>query len=233
MNQSWMIRVWGLGLILTGTLCVPLTTCASDQKTVPAIPGRIVVLGDSITSGYGLEDPGTQAYPALLSEKITEAGWSYQVVNAGVSGDTTAGGLGRIQWALKDGADVLVVALGGNDGLRGVPPQTTASNLTGIIRASRQQQPGASVIVAGMKMPDSMGATFARAYAAVFPSVAAQEKTSLIPYFLQGVGGVARLNQPDRIHPTVEGQRVIAENVWKILRPVLEARHKARETVRN
>jgi acyl-CoA thioesterase-1 len=185
-----------------------------------------VVLGDSITAGYGLEDPALETYPALLSQKILQAGWSYQVVNAGVSGDTTAGGLGRIQWVMKDGADVLIVALGGNDGLRGTAPSATASNLSGIIREARRHQPDVSVILAGMKMPDSMGADFVRTYTAVFAEVATREKASLIPYFLEGVGGLPRLNQPDRIHPTAEGQRIIAETVWKMLRPVLEARQK-------
>lgn len=185
-----------------------------------------MVLGDSITSGYGLQDPARETYPALLSQKIAQAGWSYQLVNAGVSGDTTAGGLGRIQWVMKGGADVLIVALGGNDGLRGVAPATTASNLSGIIQEARRHQPNVSIILAGMRMPESMGAAFVRSYATIFPDVATRGKVSLIPYFLQGVGGVPRFNQPDLIHPTAEGQRVIAETVWKTLSPVLVIRHK-------
>ena len=211
---------------MSQVICPPTPVCASDQSSSVVSRGRIVVLGDSITSGYGLEDPANQTYTALIQLKIDEAGWAYDVVNAGVSGDTTAGGLSRIKWAMKGGAHVLVVALGGNDGLRGVDPKTTASNLTNIIRDARQIEPNVSIVLAGMKMPSSMGDSYTRAYSAVFPTVAKQESAWLVPYLLQGVGGVPQLNQPDRIHPTLEGQRIIAENVWKILKPLLEAMSK-------
>ena len=183
---------------------------------------RIVVLGDSITAGYGLDGGTSEAYPALIQKRIDEAGLSYTVANAGVSGDTTAGGLRRIDWALgKDGADVLLIALGGNDGLRGIPVDQTEKNLTGIIAKARAKNPQMKIVVIGMQMPDNMGAEYTAAFKAVFPKVAAEEKTELIPFLLEGVGGDEKLNQSDRIHPTAEGQKIIAEHVWAKLKGML------------
>ena len=178
------------------------------------------MLGDSITAGFGLPDP-RQAYPALLQGKIDAAGLPYTVVNAGVSGDTTAGGLRRVDWALGPGAAVLVVALGGNDGLRGLDPRVTEANLTGIIEKARAKVPGLAVVVAGMEMPGSMGAQYVQAFHAVFPRASQAEHATLVPFLLQDVGGHANLNQPDGIHPTAEGQRIVAENVWRVLLPLL------------
>lgn len=176
----------------------------------------MVILGDSITAGYGL-DP-QQAYPALLQRKIDAAGLPFTVANAGVSGDTSAGGLRRVAWALgKDGADVLVVALGGNDGLRGISPEQTRGNLAGIIDKARTTNPAMRIVVAGMRMPDNMGEEFTTRFQAVFPEVAAGKKAALVPFLLEGVGGVEPLNQADRIHPTAAGQAKIAETVWKVL----------------
>jgi len=184
--------------------------------------GRIVVLGDSITAGYGLSP--SQAYPALLQAKVDTAGLPYEVVNAGVSGDTTSGGLRRVDWALSRGADVLIIALGGNDGLRGIPPKQTAANLAGIIEKARTKAPGVSVIVAGMEMPANMGPEYVREFRSVFPRVASEAKVTLVPFLLEGVGGVAELNQADAIHPTPEGQKRIAETVWAVLEKVLRER---------
>ena len=197
---------------------------AADAPTSNAAPnprGRIVVLGDSITAGYGL-DP-TQAYPALLQRKIDDSGLPFIVVNAGVSGDTTAGGLRRLDWTLGRGADVLIVALGGNDGLRGIAPKQTEENLTGIIRRARAKFPAIKVLVAGMEMPGNMGADFVAQFRALFPRVAEAGSAALVPFLLEGVGGVAKLNQPDLIHPTADGQKRIAETVWTVLRKTLEA----------
>jgi acyl-CoA thioesterase I len=180
---------------------------------------RIVVLGDSITAGYGL-DPG-QAYPALLQKKIDAAKLPYTVANAGVSGDTTAGGLRRIAWAMGKGADVLIIALGGNDGLRGISREETKKNLLGIVAKARTKNPEIAVLIAGMQMPDNMGKTFTAEFKTLFPEAAKESKSTLIPYLLEGVGGIETLNQPDRIHPTAEGQAKVAENVWKVLQPVI------------
>ena len=183
-------------------------------------PGRIVVLGDSITAGFGLEDPD-QAYPALLQRKIDAAGLRYTVANAGLSGDTTAGGLRRVDWALGEGADVLIIALGGNDGLRGLSPRQTEENLLGIIKKARAKSPAIAVIIAGMQMPENMGREFVEKFSAVFPRVAREAGVTLLPFLLEGVGGVPELNQADMIHPTPEGQKKVAENVWKVLEKVL------------
>ena len=183
---------------------------------------RIVILGDSITAGYGL-DP-QEAYPALLQKKIDAAGLPYVVTNAGVSGDTTAGGLRRINWALGQGADVLVVALGGNDGLRGISPQQTAANLAGIIDKARGKKADIKVVVAGMEMPENMGAPFTGKFKEVFPRVAKEKDAALVPFLLAGVGGVEALNQADRIHPTKEGQEKVADNVWRTLQGLLQAK---------
>jgi acyl-CoA thioesterase-1 len=177
---------------------------------------RVLILGDSITAGYGLAPE--QAYPALLQRKIDAAALPYTVKNAGLSGDTTAGGLRRIDWAFgSEGADVLVVALGGNDGLRGISPDQMSKNLAGIIDKARAKNPQITVIVAGMQMPENMGMTFTADFKAVFPEVAGKKKAVLVDNLLAGVGGDAKLNQPDRIHPTAAGQQVVAENVWKVL----------------
>lgn len=187
--------------------------------------GRIVVLGDSITAGYGL-DP-TQAYPALLQQKIDAAALPFVITNAGVSGDTTAGGLRRIDWALGRGAEVLIIALGGNDGLRGIAPKQTAKNLAGIIQRARAKAPTIAVIVAGMQMPANMGREFVAEFSAIFPALATAHQAALVPFLLEGVGGVAELNQPDLIHPNIEGQKRVAENVWKVLGKVITERQTA------
>jgi acyl-CoA thioesterase-1 len=181
-----------------------------------------VILGDSITAGYGL-DPA-QAYPAILQEKVDAAGLPFTVANAGLSGDTTAGGLRRVDWALSAGADVLIIALGGNDGLRGIPPQQTAENLAGIIQRARRKSPRISIILAGMRMPDNLGSEYVGQFDAIFPRVAAEQKVELIPFLLEGVGGIPKLNQADQIHPNVEGQKRVAQTVWQHLEKVLAER---------
>ena len=193
--------------------------CAQDAPDATGGKKRIVVLGDSITAGYGL-DP-QEAYPALLQKKVDADSLPYTVTNAGVSGDTTAGGLRRVAWALGKGADVLVIALGGNDGLRGISPEQTEKNLSGIIDKAREKNPAVKVIIAAMQMPDNMGAEFTTKFKGLFAKVAEEKKTKLVPFLLEGVGGIDSLNQQDRIHPNVEGQAKVAENVWKVLKPEL------------
>lgn len=180
---------------------------------------NILILGDSLAAGYGIQRE--EAFPALLQKKIEDARLPYRIVNGGVSGDTTAGGLRRIDWMLKQPVDVLVVELGGNDGLRGIPPAETKKNLQGIIDKAKQKYPHVRVVVAGMQMPPNMGDDYTKAFAEVFPAVAKANQASLIPFLLDGVGGKTELNQPDGIHPTPKGHEVVAENVWKVLGPVL------------
>lgn len=181
---------------------------------------RILVLGDSLAAGYGVDQK--EAFPALLQEKVEAAGLDYTVVNAGLSGDTSAGGLRRIDWILRRPVDVLFLELGGNDGLRGLPPAETKRNLQSIIDKTREKHPRARVIIAGMQMPGNLGAAYQAEFQAVFADLAKENKAALIPFLLEGVGGDARLNQPDRIHPTAEGHKIIAEKVWPALKAALE-----------
>lgn len=197
--------------------------------SVPAAePKRILVLGDSIAAGYGLDQE--EAFPALINERIQQAGLHYTVVNAGVSGDTTAGGLRRIGWLLRQPVEILILELGGNDGLRGISPEETEKNLNGIIDKVREKYPAAQIVLTGMQMPENMGAEYTAKFRDLFGRVAKEKKAALVPFLLEGVGGKAELNQPDRIHPTAEGHQIVAENVWKTLRPLLEDAKAAKRT---
>lgn len=179
---------------------------------------RIVVLGDSLTAGLGIDQ--AEAYPALLQQRLDRAGLKYEIVNAGVSGDTAAGGLSRLDWALDGDVRVLIVALGGNDGLRGLPPDQLKKNLSQIIE--RAQTRDISVILAGMEAPPNFGRDYIVAFHKVYPDLAKTYHVALVPFLLQGVAGDERLNQRDGIHPTAAGARIIADNVWTALEPVLE-----------
>jgi acyl-CoA thioesterase I len=189
--------------------------------TVSAANRRVVVLGDSIAAGYGLD--ASEAFPSLLQEKVDAAKLPFTVVNAGVSGDTTASGLRRIDWLLKRPIDVLVIELGGNDGLRGLVPSATRTNLQGIIDRTLAKNAQTKIVIAGMRMPESMGEDYAAEYERVFTEIAKTNKSALVPFLLEGVGGKAELNQPDRIHPTAEGHKIVANNVWRVLEPVLRS----------
>jgi acyl-CoA thioesterase-1 len=191
-------------------------------SSTAAPPPRIILfLGDSITAGYGL-DPA-EAFPALIQQKIDARRWDFQVVNAGQSGDTSAGGLGRLDWLLKNRVDVLVLELGANDALRGLPVETTRKNLQAIIERTKHKYPEAKVILAGMKVPPNMGGDYGRKFEAVFADLAKKNNVPLIPFILEGVGGVRELNLADGIHPTARGQEMVAAHVWKVLEPVLRA----------
>ena len=184
-------------------------------------PRNILFFGDSITAGYGLKNPSVEAFPALIAEKLKAAGLPFTSVNAGLSGDTSAGGLRRIDWLLQKPVSILVLELGGNDGLRGLPTQETARNLQAIIDKTRAKYPDVRVILAGMRMPPNFGADYVARFEAIYPALAAGNPgTTLIPFILEGVGGIAQYNQADQIHPTAEGDRIIAEVIWKVLEPV-------------
>lgn len=201
-------------------------TFAAESLATDNDRHTIVVLGDSLAAGYGLDL--SEAFPALLQKKIEVAGLKFSVVNAGLSGDTSAGGLRRIDWLLKRRVDVLVLELGGNDGLRGIPVGVTRTNLQSIIDRTKQKYPQARIVVAGMQMPPNMGADYNTAFAKIFPDLAQANAAALVPFLLEGVGGKPDLNLPDMIHPTAEGHRIVAENVWKVLKPVLEKTTSAR-----
>ena len=185
----------------------------------------IVILGDSIAAGYGVE--ASEAFPGLLQQRIDEKKLPYQIVNAGVSGDTTASGARRMPWLLKRKIDVLVIELGGNDGLRGITATETQSNLEKIIGLAREKYPDVQIILAGMQMPQNMGAEYTEKFRKIFPKIAEEKKTRLIPFLLEGVGGKADLNQPDRIHPNPKGHKIVADNVWAVLEPLLTKRSDA------
>jgi acyl-CoA thioesterase-1 len=180
---------------------------------------RIIVLGDSLTAGLGLDV--TDSFPSVLETRLQEQGLDYKVVNAGVSGDTSAGGLRRLEWALGEGDPrILVVALGGNDGLRGLPPPQLEQNLAAIIERARQR--GLSVILAGMEAPPNYGPEYTAAFRKTYQDLARKYEVPLIPFLLQGVAGDPALNQRDGIHPNQQGARIVADTVWQALEPALK-----------
>lgn len=177
----------------------------------------IVAFGDSLTAGYGVAPE--ESYPALLGARLRAEGLPYRVVNAGVSGDTSAGGLRRVDWALKLKPEIALVELGANDALRGQDLETTRANLDAIV--ARFEAGGARVLLLGMRLPPNYGGRYAAAFERVYTDVARDRKVPLMPFFLDGVGAVGRLNQPDGIHPTAEGYRLIVERLWSHLKPLL------------
>jgi acyl-CoA thioesterase-1 len=194
----------------------PKPSPVSPAATTAGSRPRIAILGDSLTAGLGLR-PG-QAYPTLLQERLGAAGLDYDVVNAGVSGDTSAGGLARLDWALQGDVRILVVALGGNDALRALPAGQLRDNLATIIE--RAQARGITVVLAGMEAPPNFGRDYIVAFHMVYPALAARYHTAFVPFLLAGVAGIDALNQPDGMHPTAAGARLVADNVWKVLEPI-------------
>jgi acyl-CoA thioesterase-1 len=179
----------------------------------------ILFVGTSLTAGQGL-DP-SEAYPALVQEKIDEAGLRYRVVNAGVSGETSAGARRRMGWLLRQPVAVLVVETGANDGLRGQDPAATRENVQAILDEARRQQPPPKVLIAGMEALPNYGEEYRRRFRAIYPRLATANRAALVPFLLDGVAGDPKLNQPDGIHPTAEGQKRVADTVWRVLRPLL------------
>jgi len=193
---------------------------ATNSGTVTARTAtrpRIVVLGDSLTAGLGLD--AASAYPSLLQARLTAEGFNYEVVNAGVSGDTSAGGLSRLDWALDGDVRVLIVALGGNDGLRALPPEELKQNLATIIE--RAQARHVTVVLAGMEAPPNFGRDYVVKFHRVYPELASQYRLAFVPFLLDGVAGSETLNQRDGIHPTAEGAKIVADNIWTALRPIV------------
>jgi acyl-CoA thioesterase-1 len=213
-------------LLVLALLLNPLLSPLPARGADPA-EHTILVLGDSLTFGYGLPDPATQAYPALLQQKLdTRASAApgaprWRVVNAGVSGDTTSGGLRRADWVSRQPVAILVLALGSNDGLRGLNPALIEANLAAIGDRLAARNPGLRVLLVGQRMPVSMG-DYAAQFEAVFPRLAAARGWALAPFLLEGVGGVPELNQADAIHPNEAGHVRLAETVWTALSPLLD-----------
>ena len=209
--------------------CVALgwLLAAPGARAAPPTVRNILVLGDSLAAGSGVQKE--DAFPALLQVKIDSLKLPCKVINAGVSGDTTSGGLRRIDWMLKREIDVLLIELGGNDGLRGIDPKTTKANLQAIIDKARTKYPAIQIVIAGMKMPPNMGRDYSERFQKIFPEIARTNKAALIPFLLEGIGADPRYNQPDLIHPTPEGHKIVAKTIWKTLGPVLLEKGGARE----
>jgi acyl-CoA thioesterase-1 len=179
----------------------------------------VLFVGTSLTAGFGL-DP-EQAYPALIQKKIDSAGLDYRVVNAGVSGETSAGALRRVDWLLRQPVSVLVLETGANDGLRGLPPDSLRANIQAMLDRAQRLRTPPKVVLVGMRVPPNYGRAYSRKFQSVYPELARANQVSLVPFLLEGVGGVSALNQLDGVHPTVEGQRKMAETVWRVLEPLL------------
>ena len=179
----------------------------------------IVFFGNSLTAGYGLSP--SEAFPALIQNKIDSLGLPYRVVNAGVSGETSTSGNARIDWILKQPLDIFVLELGANDGLRGIPLSQTKESLQSIIDKVKIKYPSAKLVLAGMQIPPNMGAAYTGEFKNLYSQLAQKNSTVLIPFLLEGVGGEEKLNQDDGIHPTAEGHKIVAENIWEELQPLL------------
>ncbi|MET3982057.1 acyl-CoA thioesterase-1 [Mucilaginibacter sp. UYP25] len=214
-------------------LTITLASCGSKPTTTDATAGdttttaaadpstkSILVFGDSLSAGYGLDDP-SESYPSVLQTKIDSAKLPYTIINGGLSGETSAGGKGRIDWLLKQHIDVFVLELGANDGLRGIPVKETEQNLQTIIDHLKAKYPKAKLVMLGMQVPPNMGATYVTDFKEMFPKLATKNNMALVPFLLQGVGGVRSLNQKDGIHPTAAGAKILASNVWEVMKGVL------------
>ena len=193
---------------------------AAGKPSATTAKKTILYFGDSLTAGYGLDDPN-DAYPSAVQLKIDSAKLPYTTINGGLSGETSAGGLGRIDWQLKQHVDVFILELGANDGLRGIPVAETTKNLQAIIDKVKAKYPGAKLVMLGMQVPPNMGPAYANGFKNIFPSLAAKNNMTLVPFLLQNVGGIRSLNQADGIHPTAEGAKILANNVWEVLKNVL------------
>ena len=194
----------------------------SPEPRETSAPAPVILfVGTSLTAGYGL-DPA-DAYPARVQEKLDAAGLRYRVVNAGVSGETSAGARRRIDWLMSQPVSILVVETGANDGLRGLDPRDARANIQAIFDRAKRQTPPPRLMLIGMAAPPNLGTRYARAFAAIYPELAKENGAVLVPFLLEGVAGIPRLNLPDGVHPTPEGHRMMAETVWKYLQPMLKS----------
>ena len=223
-------------LSIGGLLGLALAACNAGpgtEKTASSAPAatsaattrpagskkRLLFFGNSLTAGLGVEPE--EAFAGLVGHYVDSLGLPYEVVNAGLSGETTAGGRSRVGWLLRQPVDVFVLELGANDGLRGIPLASTRENLQGIIDTVRRRSPGAQIVLAGMQIPPNMGQTYSADFKAIFTGLATKNHLALIPFLLEGVGGHPDLNQADGIHPTPAGHRIVARTVWTTLEPLL------------
>lgn len=197
---------------------VPTTT--ETEAVTTTSKKTILFFGDSITAGYGLDDTN-DAFPAIIQAKIDSVDLGYQVVNSGLSGETSSGGKSRIQWVLNQDIDVFVLELGANDGLRGVPLSETRANLQAIVDAVKTKNTATKIIIAGMQLPPNMGQEYISEFKVIFSNLAEKNDLPLIPFILKDVGGIPSLNQSDGIHPTIEGHKIVANTVWEVVKPIL------------
>lgn len=213
------LQVLLLGALVLQRCAAPKDTSPPPSPYDPPTAPLLVFLGTSLTAGYGLEPE--EAYPACIQRSIDAENLHYQVVNAGVSGETSAGALRRAPWLLRQPVAVLVVETGANDGLRGQDPTATRANIQGIFDAARREHPLAKILLLGMRAPPNMGRDYTERFQVLYPELARANSAALVPFFLEGVVGIPALNQADGIHPTAEGQQMIAATVWRVLRPLL------------
>ena len=192
----------------------------AHEQAVKSDLGTLLFFGNSLTAGFGLDEE--QSFPALVQKRIDSLGLQYTVVNAGLSGETTSGGKNRIDWVLKQKVDVFVLELGANDVLRGLDLKETESNLRAILDKVKQTYPDAKLVIAGMNAPPNMGNDYTRRFAAIFPKLAKEYNSSLIPFLLEGVAARPELNLADGKHPNAEGQKLVRDNVWKVIGPLLK-----------
>lgn len=194
-------------------------TAQQKAATVPSEKKNIVFFGNSLTAGYGLDL--TEAFPAIIQQKLDSLNYPYKVVNAGLSGETTAGGKSRIDWILQQPVHIFVLELGGNDGLRGIALQQTSQNLQAIIDQVKAKYPDVKILLTGMRIPPNMGKKYADEFQQLYKTLAEKNNIAFLPFLLEGVGGEEKLNQADGIHPTAEGQKIVANNVWEVLKGML------------
>lgn len=202
------------------TTPTPAAQAPATQTPPPSTKKTILFFGNSLTAGYGVSP--AEAFPALIGKKLDSLHLPYQVINAGLSGETSAGGKSRIGWVLKQPVSIFVLELGANDGLRGIPLTGTTANLQAIIDSVETHYPDAKIVLAGMQIPPNMGADYATAFRNIFPKLATANHAALIPFLLRNVGGIPQLNQADGIHPTAAGHKIVAQNVWQVLGPLLK-----------
>lgn len=221
-----------LSLLLVLTACQSKQTSSKEvvpgsnkqtnaaEKSTDVSTGTILCFGNSLTAGYGLEE--NQAWPALLQDRLDSLDYNYNVINAGLSGETTSGGLNRLDWVLNRKVNIFILELGANDMLRGLDVRSTRENLDRIIKKVVDKNPGVSIVLAGLLSPPNMGQAYEREFNSIYPELSEKYKASLIPFFLQNVALVDSLNLPDGKHPNEKGQEIVLENVWKHLQPLLE-----------
>jgi acyl-CoA thioesterase-1 len=204
-----------MGMVVKNLLIISMVWLIQAANS----PKTILFYGDSLTAGYGLSPE--EAFPAIVGQKLSAKGKQIKIINAGLSGETSAGGLTRIDWVLRQPVDIFILELGPNDGLRGLPLEQTEKNLQAIIDKVRAKNPDVKIVIAGMLVPPNMGPDYSSKFRALFPRLAKKNSAALIPFLLQDVAGIEKLNQPDGIHPNVEGHRIVAENVLRVIDPLI------------